>query len=398
MLSTALEPISIVELANNAHVLFENRDPDTGRPKPFVAYGKRGSAKTSFIESVVAKNLEKHTGKPVHVITEVPSTRDPLDLRGTPFPTPRKDADGKNLRPANRFTMPDLMLRMQEINESEGGAENCTIMLLFDEFGQADAATQKALAPVFHPGVLGEEPLPPNVWVVGTSNFKDEGAGVQRSLSHLANRICHYNVYLPADDFVSYGAKHGLPAAGLWYVQNNKGLFESFDPAQNTQDVTCTYRSFTFAMGAISAVKKARGITDEKHVPDDTFTKRTVEGYIGREAAANFFAVVPYIGKVPDISQVMRDPEGTEVPPEMHLQFLMQSFIISAALKEGQTFDQVEALFTYLTRLPADLAAVGFMAIIRAQRGAANQSMSSPVFQQFRQQNAVLMADLVMEA
>ena len=221
MLSTTLPKVPFTLVAQRAHILYASKTAD-GRPVPVMLHGHPGHAKTTLIHTTIRDHVARLTGKPVHVIHELLATREAVDLRGIPFPI-TKDAAGNPIPPVAMWTRPDLS---QKIERAMRDAPDTIVILLFDEWGQASPDLQKAAIPIFD-GYIGDYRLPPNVWVWGTSNFQDDGAGVSKTLAHALTRVAHFPGYLPVDDWVrDYAQPRGLPAAGVLFVKSQRGVFE----------------------------------------------------------------------------------------------------------------------------------------------------------------------------
>ena len=393
MLRATLPTTSITTLFQNIHTLFNAR-LDDGRPVPTMLYGDPGISKTQQVYNTLVPKLGALTGKRVHVLHENLATMEPTDLRGIPFPVKPSEEDAKKKRrAASVWTRPDLQDKIERILDADPDA---VIILLLDEYGQAQPDTKKAAVPMFAEGRLGDYKLPGNVWIWGTSNFQDSGAGVTKSFSHELSRMYHFNVVLKMEDWISdFALPNELPPAAVLFAERHAALFEGRDadytPAPDSP--RCNYRSYTYAMNALSAIKESQGDTDPRTVPTDQFTKLTLSGLIGVEIAEKFLAIAPDLHKLPDPSLIVRDWENAPLPsgPDAYLQYPLQSLLIQGILSASATSDSQEALVNYATRLRPPLAAA---VLNHVHNPAEGRSLLTPVANKFIANHASLFTAL----
>jgi hypothetical protein len=360
MNNSSLNPIAIHEIAANVPTLFETK-ASSGHPEPFVMVSKPGQAKSDTIEGEFRLALQNYLGRPVMVITDMPANRDPMDYKGYALPVKR---EGKH--PVSVYTIPDLIERIERC-----AAEDEFVILFLDELLQADSLTQKPLADLLLNYRLGEHTLPDNVWIVGATNWASDGAGANRALTHLANRINWFATYLPMDNWVRWARKAGLPAAGIAYAQMQERAF--IEPEIAKDGPFLTYRSFSKGLATLQAHKDTKGIDDPRVVPDTTFLRRALEGRIGIAHATQFYAFASVMETLPSRQEILEHPNTAKVP-EVHrvdAQYAVASVTVDIATREGATYDQVNACCDYALRLIPDLAAKALIDIKQSPNGGA---------------------------
>lgn len=335
--------ISIAEIASNAIDLYETKCDSVGHATPILLEGKPGQAKTDFIRHEIRQRLASHYDCPVSVLIDVPSQRDPMDYRG--FMVPTKVQGGT---PESIFTKPDLVSRIEKLD----GYNDGIVILFMDELLQADHLTQKVLTDLFLNYRLGEWVLPPNVWVISATNTQQDGAGVNRALTILTNRLAKFRVFLPIEAWLKWAREKALPAMGPAFAEFRKDMFQQ--PTPRDGEPFLTYRSFTDALRFIKARKARLGDNDPMSVPDDHFTRARVAGAIGEAAMVEFYAFAATFAELPKISEIVADPTTAKIPPlrRMDAQYAAAHLVMSSV-----TAGNINQLWTYSERLVRELQA-----------------------------------------
>lgn len=329
--------VSIIDFAKNAPSIYATKRD--GRPIPVWLRGRPGQAKSSIVERGVRAYLAKHFGLPIEkvdVVTDMPAQRDAPDYRGYLVPT---KVSGGN--PISVYTKPDLMTRVENSPAVDGGI----VILFLDEIMQADHLTQKVLTDLILNGRLGEFQLPPNVWIIAASNYQEDGAGVNRALTILTNRMTVLDVYLPFEAWKKYAEKQGLPNMVIDFAEFRKDL--AFADAVPRKDGPFpTPRSVTDAARFIHTRTNGGGF------PTDEFTKAVVAGFIGEPAMVELFAYAADAAELPKIQDIIKDPLATKLPP---LEKMSAQYAASQLLIRGADATNINQLWTYAERLMKDM-------------------------------------------
>jgi hypothetical protein len=348
--------MNIYEIVENVPTLWGNKST-SGHANPFLLEGPPGGAKSSVIEGPFARALAKHTGKLVDVITEIPANREAPDFRGLPIPV--KSADGGI--PVIKYPLPDILERIQRSPAYTKGI----VLLFLDELLQADVPTQKVLCDLILNSRLGEHELPQNVWIVCATNRQSDGAGVNRPLSILTNRLCRYSVELPVEYWVRYGRATGAHPMGLAFAERFPNHFAASTPPRD--GAFCTYRSFTKFLGYLTASNQAKGL--EPHfVPDNSFIRHTADGLIGEATSLEFFAFSKVAETLPTRQELLETPDTAKIPTEWQAdaQYAASNMAISLALEDPT---HINPAMRYIMRLPMIELAV--KAMVELNRSAA---------------------------
>jgi hypothetical protein len=310
-----------------------------GRIKSVGLDGPPGSGKTTILEGPFAQAWSKFAGKPVDVINDIVSTREPTDVRGLPL-LDKRDPD----MPAYRYGRPDLFQRIWLSPCFKDGL----ILLNLDEFTQADQSMQKVLADLIQNGRVGEYVLPSNVWVVATGNRLSDNAGVSRQLSMLTNRMAWYHLTLPIEHWAAHALDLDLPPLCRAFAVRFPDIFADRVPPR--EGAFCTNRSFTEFSQYLRTYIKVRGMSST-HVPDNIWARATAHGMIGEEIATRFFAYVKVADQLPSDEDILQRPESAKMPDEwaVDAQFAAVSMAMSLATRN---ILNIKPAVQYIMRAP----------------------------------------------
>lgn len=146
---------------------------------PSVALGSPGMGKT---QSMYA--FAKATNRKLYVF--IPSTRDPTDICGCPFPSEVSipGVNGNREVAVTRIGSPEWAV--QFLN-----GDNWIIYL--DELTTAMLIMQSAMLRVIAERVVGEIHLPASTWIAGAANRPETTPGAIPLSSPMSNRLYHHN-------------------------------------------------------------------------------------------------------------------------------------------------------------------------------------------------------------
>jgi hypothetical protein len=347
--------ISLYDFVNNAPTMYGAKDQD-GRPPTVVLTAAPGCAKTAVIIGPLVERLRKAFDCTVSAVRDVVSNRDAMDFRG--FLIPVKTEHG----PEAAFTKPDLVSRV----ESAPGFKDGIVILYLDEIWGADQLTQKVLADILDNGKLGDYQLPPNVWVIGSSNRQQDGAGANRTLSHTGNRIIQLEVFMAVEDWLrGYAVPQGFPPIITTFAEFAAGDFATEVPRGESRFMT--FRSLSKVARYVMADNKARGVPDGMELNPSIVSKAIIAGCIGDAAETKLYAYADTAGELPSKHDVLTHPETARVPPVERLdaQYAARGLVLSLA-NQGEDLNQ---LWIYTTRLARSFQAATLKALSDSSRG-----------------------------
>lgn len=336
--------ISMRDFAYNAPRMYKVKTE--GHARPVLAEGPPGIAKTALVIGLLVDRMRQVYKVPVGYVADILSHMDPMDMNGVLIPYKR--ADGT---PAAAFTTSDLAVRIQQ---AEGYRDGIVIVNL-DEFGGADTLMQKVVADLLSGHNLGNFHLPDNVWVVLTSNRQQDGAGVNKRLSHVSNRMTIYDVNLPVNDWLSgYAVPNNLPMVVRTFAEFVSGKFAQEVPRDGKPFMS--FRSISAVAEAIAEENESRGDTNPMALNSkDTFLRASIEGMIGEAMAYELYGFALHAANLPTLAEIVADPMRARLPDAHELGAQYAAMGLLAASADPSNINQ---LWNYATRLCRDFQAV----------------------------------------
>jgi len=326
---------------------------------PLTLVGAPGIGKSDTVKEIPAL-LASAIGEEFGSVIMEASCIDAPDVIG--FLIPTKNAEGEAIA---RYTKPD-MIRQIELTGLDHG------VLFVDEIGQADTLVQKAMAPLFIEGKLGEYRIPEGWWVVAATNRVEDRAGVVKELSHFTNRQCRINIEPHIEDYLVWAKKHNLHSMLTGFASFRPGVVMTQEvPAKPGS--YCTPRSFTKAAMYFSNVVEA----DDMDLPNDPVTQQVISGFIGEAASAELFSFLKVSQYMPKWADIVNDPMKAKVPPKDRLD---GAYAVAAMVTQSADAKTIEQGFKYCTRLPVEMQTSVARTLVTSLGGAALNSPSISKF------------------
>lgn len=296
---------------------------------PVYLEGPPGIGKTSVAFDVARRlgmDPRPHT-EGGDVVIFRPSLKDPVDLMGTP------DNRGEWTRWKPPFELAAL---------TQGPK-----LLCVDELPQAEKMMQNALAGLMLDRCIGELVLHPEVRVMSTGNRTKDKAGANRIVSQLGNRVARYEQVVDLDDWCNWAMEQeGLDLMGVAYMRFTgvSALFD-FDPDR-------------FSNATPRAWERVMRQDHSLYDPADFY--ETVSGIVNEGRAGEYVGFRQLLGKVPNIDQIVMDPQGAQVSDEPDVNYACVANLITRA-----TANNFSALSTYVQRLKKDYQVLFMKGAIR---------------------------------
>lgn len=239
---------------------------------PVMIWGQPGIGKSDIV-----RQTAKKLGRPVTDVRAV--LLDPVDLRGLPH----VNGDGR------AHWCPPAFLPY------DPAAKN---IIFLDELAQAPAMTQAACLQLMLDRQLGEYTLPDDCLLVAASNRQSDRAGAHRLITPLLNRFVHLHLEPSFDDWKVWALCNSIDARVLAFLNFKPQAMCQFDP-KSADESFPTPRSWAFVSRVIAK-------TDP--------TMAVIAGCVGSGAAAEFMAFVKYYRELPDMDELMADPDHYPLP------------------------------------------------------------------------------------
>jgi hypothetical protein len=344
----------------------------TGTPVTLV--GAPGIGKSDTVH-LLPEILSSHTGHEFGHVTIEASTLDAPDVIG--FLVPTKSADGSAVA---RYTKPDVIRQIDATGLDHG-------VLFVDEIGQADALVQKALAPLFIEGKLGEYRIPQGWYVVSATNRIEDKAGVNKELTHFTNRQCRIDIESNIDDWIVWARQHGIHHMMMAFASFRPGIVMS-DAVPTKPGPYCTPRSFTAASRFLQEMASEDGVAGSE-LPADILAQNVVAGYIGESTSAELFSFLKVHELLPTWDEIMKDPMKAKAPPEDRLD---AAYAAAGLISSKATGDTIDKAFTYAKRLPLELQTSIARTLVQGLGGSA---LNSPAIAAFISEHRTLITNSI---
>ena len=151
------------------------------------------------------------------------------------------------------------------------------------------------------------------------------------------------------EGWVRWANDAGLNPLYIGFAQARPGVVFSTEPPKDTNEPRCSARSFTYAEAFHTA-----GDAGNMDLPSDDVTQEVIGGYIGQAAAAEFFSFIKVQDELPDINDILTNPETAKLPKPERLD---AQYVAAQMLVHHADNSNAETLFRYAVRLNKELQA-----------------------------------------
>ena len=258
------------------------------------------------------------------VIVSHPVVSDPTDAKGLPWKVEGRDA-------ATFLPFGDL--------EQALAATKPTVWLL-DDLGQATPSVQASFMHLILARHIGSHKLPDVITFVAATNRREDRAGVQGILEPVKSRFASI-VSLEADinSWVSWANSSGVNPLVMAFLMFKPDLLHVFEASS---DLTNSPSPRTW-----SRVDKLSSLGLPLDIQLEAYT-----GAVGKGAAIEFLAFCEVWASLPDVHQVLLNPDTAPVPTSP-----AALFGICGALAAQVNQQTIGAMLRYTQRLPNEFAA-----------------------------------------
>lgn len=197
---------------------------------------------------------------------------------------------------------------------------------------------------------VGEHILKPNVRIMAMGNREIDRGIVNRMPFPLCNRMTWYESIVDVDVWCAWAQRVGIHPIFIAFIQWKKDLLSTFKPKESRK-VVATPRTWAKAAKYYSSVM------------DDGLKRKSIAGAVGKGPATEFFGFLDIWQNIIPIKRIVADPMGTPVPPEMSVRY-------ATAINISGSFTpkNMDPLYAYLCRMPAEFVIMAFQLAIRRDR------------------------------
>ena len=295
------------ELAATLALLVEARQPT-------LVWGPPGTAKSMIAQQVAADAGRRYVDVRALLL-------DPVDLRGIPW---RDSADRTRWAPPAFLPPTDDPGRW---------------LINLEELPSAVQMVQAALYELVLDRKVGEYELPEGASLIACGNRESDRGVVHRMPTPLASRFVHLEIRVDAQDWLAWGAAHGIAPEVLFYIQMRPDMLHLFDP-QSREKAFCCPRTWHMIS---NIVNRPNGL-------DPSVERALFRGTVGEAAAVEFSAFLKVWRELPHPRAVIDDLENAVVPENA-------SALIALCGSLYRMADDINlgAIVTYATRLRREI-------------------------------------------
>ena len=223
--------------------------------------------------------------------------------------------------------------------------QNKKVVIIFEEFPQADEDVQKATSQIIHDQrVAGRSFAGGNVFIIANGNRREDKAGANRIPQHIIDRFSIYHVDADFDTFKDYAIANDVAPEVVAFLNWHPELLH--DASEKDGTSFPTPRSWV----KVSNVVK---IAIDKAV-DETVLHASVIGRIGVGVGTQFTGFLKIFHGLPvNPTEVFADPSSAVVPEEADVLFALLGSLSYQVKKET-----LGAFVEYIKRVPREFAVV----------------------------------------
>jgi hypothetical protein len=309
--------------------------------KPIIIRGGFGTGKSQGVEQTAdelddANALKALLGKDCPYTGTILcnirlSEYDSVDLRG--YPQPDKKTGTAIWYPPG--TMPFI--------GNDNFPDDKLVIVFFDEAPDAKNDVFAVMQQILLERCCGEHILKPNVRMLLAGNRETDQGLAKKLPMPLNNRLIHFEVINPLDEFCAYAQSQGVPSVFIAFWQFRQELVNTYDLKKITP-VVATNRTWFTAV----ELWQDRRLTPE-------IMEAAMIGSIGEGPTMEFLAYVDVWTSLPNIGKILADPGGYPVPEELSIRYAL-----AMHCSEKMTLGNVDKLHVYLKRFTAEFTVMAW--------------------------------------
>lgn len=256
---------------------------------------------------------------------------DSVDLRG--FPHPDKASGTAIWYPP--ATMPFI--------GNDAFRDDILYLLFLDEFTSASTAVFAVCYQLILDRCIGEHVLKDNVRLCMAGNLDDDKGVVNKIPMPLNNRMTHFEIINPMQDFCIHAQSVGVPPVFIAFWNFKENLVNTYDP-KSASTVVATQRSWFSAVDIYQDGRLSHELKESAMV-----------GTVGEGPAIEFLAFAEIWKSLTPIRDIIADPEKVQLPAEPSLRYATAMHISG-----NMTPKNIGQLHKYLIRMPPEFVVMAW--------------------------------------
>ena len=236
-------------------------------------------------------------------------------------------------------------------------------VILLDEFMKAPKLLQVIFTRLMLERFIGDTPLPQGSIVFGTSNNQSDGVG-DTMLAHASNRVCLLQMQKPkVEDWLVWASENAIsPLIRAWVHMFPRALNSYLDDNQKDNPYIFQPSKPQLSFVTPRSLAKASVIVENRDILGETPTMSALSGTIGYSASADMSAFLSLEKSLPDINEILQQPENVKVPDEISAQLM----VMFQALDKLRTQDQLTNFMKFIKRIKSsEIQAIFFTMLVR---------------------------------
>lgn len=236
-------------------------------------------------------------------------------------------------------------------------------VILLDEFMKAPKLLQVIFTRLMLERFVGDTPLPQGSIVFGTSNNQSDGVG-DTMLAHASNRVCLLQMQKPkVEDWLVWASENAIsPLIRAWVHMFPRALNSYLDDNQKDNPYIFQPSKPQLSFVTPRSLAKASVIVENRDILGETPTMSALSGTIGYSASADMSAFLSLEKSLPDINEILQQPENVKVPDEISAQLML----MFQALDKLKTQDQLTNFMKFIKRIKSsEIQAIFFTMLVR---------------------------------
>lgn len=286
-----------------------------------VAYllkGPPGGGKSALAFAMGKEGVARKPGGALipfdNVVVFNASLRDPVDMMGTP----------RNNGEVTEWVPPKELYTLTKGRN----------LFIIEELNDCATPMQNGLCCIIYDRKLNDLVLSPETFIIATGNRTQDKSGAQRLTTKLANRMRIKDFDVNLDDWCDWALSKGINPIMIQFLRFKPNLLLDFSP---DRELNPTPRSWE------------RAALVPETLPDTLFFDE-IRGDVGDGAAAEFTAFRRIYMNLPNIDDIIMNPEKAKVPKDDPAVL----YALTGALAHRVSEDNFDRVAKYTSRMPPD--------------------------------------------
>jgi hypothetical protein len=268
--------------------------------EPVLIKGAPGIGKTDIVQQACQSLGYK-------LVVSHPVVSDPTDYKGLPFPAKDKDM-------AEFLPFGDLVQLIK--------ADKPTVFFM-DDLGQAPAAVQAAAMQLILARRINGHKVSDKVIFLAATNRRKDKAGVQGILEPVKSRFASIvELEVSTDDWIEWAFNNNVPPLLIAFIRFRPDLLHNFKATSDIVNSPCPR--------SVAAV----GRMINNGLPRD-LRYEAISGAAGEGFAAEYIAFTETYDQLPNIKDIIDDPEGIEMPTKASTLYALSGLLVKNINKKN---------------------------------------------------------------